>query len=86
MGHWVGVCGVGPWFYAEQLPLDEFRYKDRPYDLKVSVALANSGDVHLEGGVRNGWKADIHLDRRQPETNRARHSISPRQADRERRG
>ena len=20
MRHWVEVCGVGPWFYAEQLP------------------------------------------------------------------
>ena len=30
MRHWVEVCGVGPWFYAEQLPLDEFRYKGRP--------------------------------------------------------
>ena len=48
MRHWVEVCGVGPWFYAEQLPLDEFRYKGRPYDIKVSIALANSGDVQLE--------------------------------------
>ena len=30
MRHWVEVCGVGPWFYAEQLPLDEVRYKGRP--------------------------------------------------------
>src|SRR5579863_6256121 len=48
MRHWVEVCGVGPWFYAEQLPMDEFRYKGRPYDIKVSIALANSGDVQLE--------------------------------------
>jgi Glyoxalase/Bleomycin resistance protein/Dioxygenase superfamily len=48
MRHWVEVCGVGPWFYAEQLPLDEFRYKGRRYDLKVSIALANSGEVQLE--------------------------------------
>jgi len=54
MDHWVEVCGVGPWFCAEQLPLDEFRYKDRPYDLKVSIALANSGDVQLEGGSAMG--------------------------------
>src|SRR5580693_8153296 len=48
MRHWVQVCGVGPWFYTEQLPMDEFRYKGRIYDLKVSIALANSGDVQLE--------------------------------------
>ena len=48
MRHWVEVCGIGPWFYAEQLPLTEFRYKGRAYDIKMSVALANSGDVQLE--------------------------------------
>ena len=48
MRHWVEVCGVGPWFYAEQLPMAEFRYKGRAYDIKVSIALANSGDVQLE--------------------------------------
>jgi len=32
MRHWVEVCGVGPWFYAEQLPLDEFRYRARTYE------------------------------------------------------
>jgi Glyoxalase/Bleomycin resistance protein/Dioxygenase superfamily len=48
MRHWVEVCGVGPWFYAEQLPMDEFRYRGRRYDLKVSIALANSGDIQLE--------------------------------------
>jgi hypothetical protein len=48
MRHWNEVCGVGPWFYTEQLPMDEFRYKGRVYDLKVSIALANSGDVQLE--------------------------------------
>ena len=37
MRHWVEVCGVGPWFYAEQLPMDEFRYKGRRYDIKVSI-------------------------------------------------
>jgi hypothetical protein len=48
MHHWVDVCGIGPWFYAEQLPMSEFRYKGRVYDIKVSIALANSGDVQLE--------------------------------------
>ena len=48
MRHWVEVCGVGPWFYAEQLPVTQFRYKGRVYDIKMSVALANSGDVQLE--------------------------------------
>lgn len=49
MRHWVEVCGVGPWFYAEKLPLDHFRYKGKNYDdIHLSIALANSGDVQLE--------------------------------------
>lgn len=49
MRHWVEVCGVGPWFYAEELPLTAFSYRgDRHDDLHISVALANSGDVQIE--------------------------------------
>ena len=49
MHHWVEVCGVGPWFYADRLPLDGYRYKGRAYDIPhLSIALANSGDVQLE--------------------------------------
>jgi hypothetical protein len=49
MKHWVEVCGVGPWFYADRLALTGFRYRGTSYDgIHVSVALANSGDVQLE--------------------------------------
>ncbi len=48
MRHWVEVCGVGPWYVAEKLPLDGFWYKERQYDIHLTVALAYSGDVQLE--------------------------------------
>jgi hypothetical protein len=49
MRHWIEVCGVGPWFYAERLPLDSFRFKGVHYDdIHLSIALANSGDIQLE--------------------------------------
>jgi hypothetical protein len=49
MRHWVEVCGVGPWFYADTLPVTAFSYLgDRHDDIHISVALANSGDVQLE--------------------------------------
>jgi hypothetical protein len=32
MKHWVEVCGVGPWFYADRLPLTAFTYAGRRYD------------------------------------------------------
>ena len=48
MQHWIKVCGVGPWFYAHKLPLNDFRYRGKSYDIHISAALANSGDVQLE--------------------------------------
>ena len=48
MNHWVQVCGIGPWFYTEQLQLTEFHYRGQPYDIRMSVAVANSGDLQLE--------------------------------------
>ena len=49
MKHWVDVCGVGPWFYAEKLPVTSFGYSELHFDgSHMSVALANSADVQLE--------------------------------------
>lgn len=49
MKHWVEVCGVGPWFYAERLPVTAFSYRGEQHDdVHLSIALANSGDVQLE--------------------------------------
>ncbi len=49
MKHWVEVCGVGPWFYAERFSVTSFAYNGKRYDdLHASIALANSGDVQLE--------------------------------------
>lgn len=49
MKHWIEVCGVGPWFFADRLPLTEFSCRGaRHDDLHISIALANSGEVQLE--------------------------------------
>jgi hypothetical protein len=47
MMQWVRM-GVGPWHYFEAVPVEDFRYRGTPYDLEMSVALANSGYVQLE--------------------------------------
>jgi hypothetical protein len=47
MDQWVRL-GVGPWFYIEDVTTDYFRYRGEDSGLKMSVALANSGDVQLE--------------------------------------
>ncbi len=46
--HWAEVLGVGPWFYFERAPIEDFRYRGEPSDLEVSIALANSGDLQIE--------------------------------------
>src|SRR6202045_4874017 len=47
--HWVEVCGIGPWYIAEKLPLHGFWYREQRYeDIHLTIALANSGEMQLE--------------------------------------
>lgn len=48
MRHWTEVLGVGPFFYFADVPMEEFRYRGAPSDIKVSIALANSGPLQIE--------------------------------------
>lgn len=48
MRHWIEVLGVGPWFYVEHAPIQDFRYKGAPSPVDVSIALANSGPLQIE--------------------------------------
>lgn len=48
MAHWAAVLGVGPWFYFERAPIEDFRYRGEPSPLEVSIALANSGALQIE--------------------------------------
>lgn len=47
MDRWIRH-GVGPWFYIENVMPEYFRYRGTDSDLRMSVALANSGDLQLE--------------------------------------
>jgi len=46
--HWTEVVGVGPFWYIERVPIEEFRYRGEVSPLEVSIALANSGDLQIE--------------------------------------
>ena len=48
MKHWVEVMGIGPWFYVEDVKTDWFKYRGVDSDVKMSVALANTGDLQIE--------------------------------------
>ena len=47
MQEWVRL-GVGPWFYTEKVPVEDFQYMGKPYDLNMSVALTHSGYIQVE--------------------------------------
>ena len=47
MEHWVRH-GVGPWFYIDNVTTDYFHYRGEDSDMKMSVAIANSGDIQIE--------------------------------------
>ncbi len=46
--HWTEVLGVGPFFYFERVPVEDFRYRGAPSPLEVSIALANWGELQIE--------------------------------------
>ena len=48
MRHWIEILAVGPWFYVEHAPIEDFHYKGTPSAVDVSIALANSGSVQIE--------------------------------------
>jgi Glyoxalase/Bleomycin resistance protein/Dioxygenase superfamily len=47
MEHWIRH-GVGPWFYIDNVTTDYFRHRGEDSDIKMSVAIANSGDIQIE--------------------------------------
>ncbi len=47
MQEWIRL-GVGPWFYTEKVPVEDFQYMGKPSDLDMSVALTHAGYVQVE--------------------------------------
>jgi hypothetical protein len=46
--HWTEVIGVGPFWYFERVPIEQFSYQGEPSPLEVSIALANTGPLQIE--------------------------------------
>ena len=46
--HWTTVLGVGPFYYLEQVTIENFHYNGAPTSAEMSVALANSGPLQIE--------------------------------------
>jgi hypothetical protein len=48
MDHWSRVLGVGPFFYNERVPIENYTYRGERFEPHNSVALANSGGLQIE--------------------------------------
>jgi hypothetical protein len=62
MRHWTEVLGVGPFFYIENPPIEDFRYRGEPSPLEVSIALANSGSLQIELIQRRNDASSMYRD------------------------
>ncbi|RRQ29092.1 VOC family protein [Rhodococcus sp. Eu-32] len=48
MKYWTDMAGVGPFFYVDDQPLNDFVFRGEPSTPRFSVALAQSGNVQIE--------------------------------------
>ena len=62
MKYWSDVLGVGPWFYAEKVPVVNFKYKGEASSPITSVALANSGPLQIELIQQRNTAPTMYLD------------------------
>ncbi len=62
LDYWTGTLGIGPFFRMNHLELDHFRYRGRPCELDVSIALANSGEMQIELIEQHNDVASPYLD------------------------
>ena len=63
MAHWSEKLGVGPWFYKEDVGTSEFRYYGKnSTPPKLSIALANSGDLQIELIQQRDDAPSLYLD------------------------
>jgi hypothetical protein len=62
MHHWATVIGVGPWFYAPSVPVQNFQYRGKPSGMVLSVALANSGPLQIELVQQRNDEPSIYRD------------------------
>ena len=63
MAQWSKALSVGPWFYKEEVGTTEFRYYGQPSrPPRLSIALANSGDMQIELIQQRDDAPSLYLD------------------------
>ena len=70
MRHWIGVMGIGPFFYLENHTAPNSTYRGQPSSLKLNLAFAQCGAMQIEllqplndapSLLTDFIKAEIHL-------------------------
>lgn len=59
---WVERTGIGPWYAAEHMPMDYFRYRGSSSDVDIGIATAFTGSVEIELIVQNNESESDYAD------------------------
>jgi len=62
MHHWTSTLNVGPFFVFEHFALDDYRYRGKPSDLDITLAMAFSGSMCFELIVQHSTSPSVYTD------------------------
>lgn len=60
--HWVDVLGVGPWYVFEHVPVTDYEYRGVPYEIDMTIALAQAGALQIELIVQHDDTPSLYRD------------------------
>ena len=60
--HWTEVLGVGPFYYIQKVPVENFTYRGQPSEPDLGIALANTGDLQIELIEQRNDAPSMYLD------------------------
>jgi len=62
MAHWSGTLGVGPFFLFEHFALEDYRYRGKPGELDITLAIAFSGNMSFELIVQHSTGPSVYTE------------------------
>jgi len=62
MQHWTNTMGIGPFFLFEHFALEDYRYRGKPSDLDITLAMAFSGSMAFELIVQHSTSPSVYTE------------------------
>ncbi len=62
MVHWTKTLGVGPFFLFEHFALEDYRYRGKPSDLDITLAMGFSGSMCFELIVQHSHSPSVYTE------------------------